>query len=401
MVSLCINPKCRAELPVGANYCPRCGKKQAPSPRHKRVRANGQGTVYKLPNGKWRAEKTLGYKVEPLPPDAPPGAVPKKKRIAVTDSTFTTKTAALAALPSLGKKRPAAGRSQAAKEGTKIKLKALYDQWEPTHDCGRSTLNCYRAGFRIFADLWYTPMEEIDIDDLQDCMDDTELGKKSKANGRTALGLVYKYGIPRGCVPRDLNLAQFLKIRGADSVQRSGFSRDELEKIRLAAEKGDEAAMYVFCHCYLGFRPTALLKLRKADYNEKEKAFVGGIKTEAGIDRTVTVSPKIQPLVDALLQPLSAKQYVFGNKGAQISIKTYRTMFYDLLDRLKISNPIDEQGRHRLTPHSCRHTFATLLKRVSGSDTDKLALIGHTTTEQLRDYQDVDYQDLRAITDQL
>lgn len=53
------------------------------------------------------------------------------------------------------------------------------------------------------------------------------------------------------------------------------------------------------------------------------------------------------------------------------------------------------------TPHSCRHTFATLLKRAQGSDTDKLALIGHTSTSQLRDYQDVTFADLRALTDKI
>jgi hypothetical protein len=42
-----------------------------------------------------------------------------------------------------------------------------------------------------------------------------------------------------------------------------------------------------------------------------------------------------------------------------------------------------------------------LLKRTAGSDKDKLELIGHTSTAQLRDYQDVDLQDLRSITDQL
>ena len=31
----------------------------------------------------------------------------------------------------------------------------------------------------------------------------------------------------------------------------------------------------------------------------------------------------------------------------------------------------------------------------------RLALIGHTSTDQLREYQDVRFEDLRAITDQL
>ena len=71
---------------------------------------------------------------------------------------------------------------------------------------------------------------------------------------------------------------------------------------------------------------------------------------------------------------------------------------YALLERLQIPNRTDEQGRHRVTPHSCRHTFATLMKRAAGSDKDKLALIGHANDAQLRDYQDVAYEDLRRIT---
>ena len=57
--------------------------------------------------------------------------------------------------------------------------------------------------------------------------------------------------------------------------------------------------------------------------------------------------------------------------------------------------------RHFYTPHSCRHTFATLLKNVAAPDADKLRLIGHTSTEMLRHYQDVDVESLRKITDEL
>lgn len=53
--------------------------------------------------------------------------------------------------------------------------------------------------------------------------------------------------------------------------------------------------------------------------------------------------------------------------------------------------------RHRYTPHSCRHTFATLL----APDKDKLRLIGRTSAEMLRHYQDVDVDSLRRITDAL
>ena len=244
-------------------------------------------------------------------------------------------------------------------------------------------------------------MDEIDIDDLQECMDDSYGGRRTLENARAALGLVYKYGIPRDAVPKDRNLAQFLKINEPGSKStKVGFNDEELEKIRRAALGGDRSAARVLCHCYLGFRPTGLLELKAEDYNPDQAAFVGGIKTEAGIGRTVTVSPKIQKYLYDFLRT-AGDGYVFGEGGERLSLEDYRADFYRLLERLGIDNPTDEQGRHRVTPHSCRHTFATLMKRVPGTDTDKLALIGHTSMSQLREYQDVSYGDLRSITDAL
>lgn len=397
----CRNPKCAAELPEGANFCPRCGKKVQQGTRKTKSRGNGLGSVYKLPNGKYVAEKTLGYVADPLPPDAPPGTRPHKRRIKVTRQ-FDRKKDALEALPGLSfaDRRPRAGTATARK-GKRVTLKELYDQWEPTHERSRSTMNCYRSGFRLFEPLWAVPMEDLDVDDLQACLDDSDAGRRTQENARAALGLVYKYGIPRNVVPHDRNLASFLRLSASGAAsQKTGFSEAELEKIRKAAEAGDPEAVRVLCHCYLGFRPTALLQLRVRDYDPQARAFVGGIKTAAGKGRTVPVSPKIQRWVSELAAG-EPDRFVFGEDGAQESLADYRAAFYALLERLGISNPTDEQGRHRVTPHSCRHTFATLMKRVPGADADKLALIGHTSTEQLRDYQDVALDDLRKIIDAL
>ncbi len=396
----CRNPKCAREIPEAAAFCPWCGKQQKVPKQKTKSRGNGLGSVYKLPDGKWCAAKTVGWIVDPLPPDAPPGSVPHKRRQTVK-RRFRTRRDAEVALPFLtaADRRPQKGTATQRK-GTSVTLKELYDQWEPTHQKSQSTMNCYRAGFRLFAPLWNVRMADLGVDDLQDCLDDSDAGRRTQENARAALGLVYKYGIPRDAVPKDRNLAQYLKVTEPGGAKKPGLSAAELELIRKAAAGGDPFASIVLCHCYLGFRPTALLALTVADYSPERRTFTGGIKTEAGKGRTVPVSPKIQKYVDALVASADGGS-VFGILGRFMSLKDYRKRFYSLLKSLRIDNPVDETGRHRLTPHSCRHTFATLLKRASGSDADKLALIGHTSTEQLRDYQDVPVEDLRAIIDQL
>ena len=129
---------------------------------------------------------------------------------------------------------------------------------------------------------------------------------------------------------------------------------------------------------------------------------MGGAKTDAGRDRIVTVSPKIQNTIDLLTARKVSGPVFCDVDGKIMSSAKYRQKFYDALDACGLDNPIIEVNgvnRRTYTPHSCRHTFATLMKDVKAPDEDKLALIGHTSTEMLRHYQDVDLEGLRKITD--
>ena len=158
----------------------------------------------------------------------------------------------------------------------------------------------------------------------------------------------------------------------------------------------------VIAQCYLGFRPAEFVNLTHDSYNDERKLFVGGAKTEAGKNRTVTVAKVIQPIVDRYAARKGIRFFV-SPEGKPLSEGTYRTLFYSVLDALMLENPTETvagKERHIYTPHSCRHVFASLMKRAVGSDKDKLALIGHTSTEMLRYYQDAPVEDLRSITDQ-
>jgi integrase/ribosomal protein L40E len=381
--------KCGTKLEPDSNFCRRCGAKQVRKPL-RRSRGNGEGSITRR-GSTWHAEITLGYELR----ERSDGFL-HKHRITRSKSGFARKQDARDWIDAV--KAESKGRT-ADRHHTGITLQALYEEWLPTHRASASTITCYKSAFKVFADVAQYPMDEQDIDDLQECLDTCGKGRRTRENARAALGLVYKYGIPRNCVPKDRNLAQYLDVGDAAGSRGEGFNDLELEKIKRLAESGNTSAIYVYCHCYLGFRPSALLALDVTDYFSTERAFRGGIKTEAGRDRYVTVSPKIQPYIDRLVGQRKSGAVFGDTSGKPMSLKEYRVMFYSVLDASGIDNPTDDDGRHRLTPHSCRHTFATLMKRVKGADKDKLSLIGHTSTEQLRHYQDVDFGDLRAITD--
>ena len=374
--------KCRASIPDESKFCNACGAKQ--DVLHKpKARGNGTGSVYKLPNGTWIAVRILGWNID----DAG-----MKHKNTVSKSGFRTKKEALEYLPRLT-------REEKQERKNTITFKQLYDIWEPTHKCGKSTMDCYRAAMNHFKSLWCERMSEITVDDLQECMDECPAGKRTMQNMKAVCGLLYKYAIPRHYAT--INMGQYLVVNGEAGLGKEGLPISALDKLAKAVGVVPYAD-YIVAECYLGFRPSELLALDVSDYNRANKTLTGGSKTEAGKNRVVTISPKIQNIIDQLTQNKITGPIFCSEDGSRLNIKGYREKFYEALDTCGIDNPTTEVNgisRKRYTPHSCRHTFSTLMKNVPGADKDKLSLIGHTSTEMLRHYQDVDLEGLRKITD--
>lgn len=378
--------KCGRELPDGAGWCCWCGRKQTVERRTK-ARGNGQGSVYKR-GRKYVAIVTVGYYNDDN----------GVRRRQTRSKTFDKRSDAIAALPALS-------APIVKKQKTDIIFRELYDKWFPTHRAGKSTMDCYKAAMKYFKPVWYMRMADIDIDDLQECLDTCGKGKRTQENMKALCGLIYKFGIPRQAVPENLNLGPFLTVGGSETAHRVSFNDLEIEKIRRQIGSC-QYADYVYCLIYLGFRPSEFHALDISQYNAADQCFVGGSKTEAGTNRVVTISPKIQPYVKSIIGARSSGPVFCNGNGEQWDLKAFTEQaFYPVLDAAEIDNPIVEIGggvkRHKFTPHSCRHTFATLMKRIDAPSKDKQELIGHSSEEMLKYYQDVDLQDLRKITDLL
>lgn len=373
--------KCKAELPEGSKYCNMCGAKVAVE-RKPKSRGNGTGTVYKR-GANWTAVIVTGFELDS------DNKIHRKTR---SKGGFKTKREALEYIPTL--------KLQPERKSKSKTFAQLYEAWLPTHRAGKDTINCYKAAYKYFEPVHYFNIDDIDIDDLQECVDECPKGRRTKENMKALCGLMYKYAIPRHLAT--LDLGHYLIVSG-ESGSKAALPDNALEKLR-AHTDGVFGASYVLCQCYLGYRPSEFVALSASMYNPIEKAFVHGAKTAAGINRTVTVSPKIQPYINTLLTSRTSGAIFTDPDGKAYTTSRYRELFYTVLDACGIDNPIierDGKNFYTYTPHSCRHTFATLMKRVNGADKDKLELIGHTSTEMLRHYQDVNFSDLRKITDAL
>lgn len=369
-------PCCKCGNPLHPDWvaCPYCATSAAPAKTKKRPRrSNGTGGVYKR-GSTWTARVTVGWHLVNGTP----------RPVSRTKSGFKTKTEALKYCQTL-LDQPVAPKKD-------ITFEALYLRWAEKYEerITKSTMDCYRAAFKHFKPIHHREFAELVNDDLQHCMDTCPAGKRTRENMKALISLLYKYAMDNDIAIR--NRAETLYTGNGTKGTRPPFTLAEVEQIRQAIGIVPYAD-YIYCMIYLGYRPTELLQLEKKDYDAERRCLTGGIKTEAGRDRIVTISPKIQHLVDRQMQ--SPGPYLFPRltDHQRMSENYFRTSCFQ--------PAMQELGITDRTPYSCRHTFANLLKAIYGSDTDKAALMGHADASMTKEYQSADYDSLRSLTDRL
>jgi len=378
--------KCHKDLPEGSVYCMYCGAKQviAKKKGRPRTRPNGTGTAIKR-GRTWTAIVTIGEK------QVVRDGMVHKKLVRASKGGFTKKTDALAYCQTLKKE---AGNVPVTQKN-RLTMKQIYDLWLPTHEprVSKSTVDCYKAAWKYFSPLYDTDFCDIDLDDLQECLDECSKGKRTKENMKALAGLLMKYALPRH--QTDMNYAEFMNTGNDEKGTRPAFSREQVEMIRKQIGVTPHAED-VYCMIYTGFRPTEFFNLTHADY--RYNVLYGGSKTEAGKDRAVPVSPKIARYIDASSE--NSSSWLFPkDDGTKMTARYFRdNYFYPVLAAAGIQEIPTAEKPAYYVPYSTRHTFANLLKDVPGSDKDKAGLIGHEDYKTTKKhYQSAEIEALKVI----
>lgn len=367
--------KCKRTIPDESRFCNFCGAKQLRE-RAAKKRGNGQGTVYKDKNGKWIAEYTIGW-------DEEDGVLTRRKR---KKRGFDTKADAIAYLPNLKQDLP--------QQDMNVKFKDLYKKWMEIHSekVSQSTINCYKSAYKYFSTLYYVELAKIRTEHMQKCIDSCPHGKRTKENMKALGTSLWKYAMQLDIVDR--NYAEYLYIHKEEQAEKIAFSKEQLDRMWKSVDTVPNIK-YVLVLCYTGMRLGEMLGAMTKNYDPEEGYFVTGIKTEAGKDRIITISPKIRPFFN----DFAKGEYLFTEE--KMSPKNFRQdIYYPALQALNL-DPIKPDGTHIYTPHCCRHTFATLMKNVDAPPTDKQKLIGHSKFEMTAHYTHTDLNSLRAITNAL
>jgi integrase len=377
--------KCKSEIPDNSVFCNLCGAKQTVTPRKKASRrGNGEGSVYQLKDGKWCASVVVGWVLDEQEILARP-----VRRKAIRK----TKAEALAMIPVLK-----AGAT--SNPDLNLTFQQLYMRWFEQHEqrVSESTMGCYKAAYKHYKDLWGIRFLDLGVDDLQNCVDECPAGRRTKENMKALGTLLYDYASSRKL--NTTNFAQYIYVGNEKKGTRPSFTPEQVELIRKAIGK-IPGADYTYCMIHLGYRPNEMLGLTRDSFHTDNgiEYLVGGFKSEAGTDRSVTISPKIRNIILPLI--MKADPYIFPKAdGSRMTDDYFRTeVFYPLLAAVGIQRMPDKDHPAYYVPYSCRHTFSNLIKAVKGDELDKASLMGHSDPKMTRQYQDSKLYELKAITD--
>lgn len=200
--------------------------------------------------------------------------------------------------------------------------------------------------------------------------DGTEIKGLSKSyisKMKALLTQLYRHAVENNIVDR--NYAELVKLPKMEDGEKRAFSDTEfaiLEKGYSAIPGGDA----VYALCYLGFRVSEFCELTVFSYDSKNKTLTGGMKTEAGKNRVVPIHKKIQPIVERWASRNGEVLYCDENGKAYNKDSFRKKVWKPVMEALGLPD--------ELTPHSARHTCATLLAAGGARPEDIQRILGHS-----------------------
>lgn len=195
------------------------------------------------------------------------------------------------------------------------------------------------------------------------------------------LGKIYKVALANDWAMKDYSeYVSYSHIgQSREGNNRSRFSDVQLAYLfdKLNSDIGtDNYIDYIICMCYLNFRVTEFLSITPNQFyvsDDNIPYFQAGMKTEAGTNRIVPVHPKILSIVRNCLSRNGETVFCDKTNSKPLSYNKFRYHFDKNIKALGLSD--------EFTPHSCRRTFSTRLSASGASETDLIALMGHTSIE--------------------
>lgn len=305
-----------------------CGANQQTAQTRK-YRGNGQGCAIKRGNT-WTAVWT-----EETYMDDETKKMRQKRR---WKGGFKTKTAALTYAANPAEEKAAAPT-----------LRTYWDGWKKSDylDLSKSKQTAFKIAWGKLEPLAGKCMDEITINDLQDCVDSKASTFYPAKDMKALLSHLYKRAVAEGNART--NLAGFIRLPALEEKELQPFAETELHKLWDAYGKEDSFIGFILLMIYSGMMPGELMALKKDMIDWDAHEIRGcGLKTKKRKETPIVFPEMIAPVLQQLAEASDSR---VGNV-----LCMNRDNFYS-----EYHAALRRAGVRDLPPYSCRHTTATAL----------------------------------------
>lgn len=261
-----------------------------------------------------------------------------------------------------------------------IKFCELWAKWQETKDfddVSESTSKSYKYSYdKISDDIKNKIFMNINFDDLQNMFN--ELRKNgvkydSLRKVKQHICQLYEYGI--NCQLVVVNVGKNIDIGKSRRKGEVLILKDELKQVKklLETEENEDTLItlkIIYMLCYNGCRISEFLDLKTKDIDLKNRIFyIKKSKTDAGV-RRVPIHECTLNIYQSLYNENNEYFLINPRNKKKFSYANFRDSFWD---RLRVLLDWNED----LTPHNCRKTCASLLKRFDVDSTYQKLILGH------------------------
>lgn len=169
------------------------------------------------------------------------------------------------------------------------------------------------------------------------------------------------------------------------------FTEEEIEILWNNIDTKQYVDVILF-QCYSGWRPQELGLLKLENINLETGVIVGGMKSDAGTDRTVPIHPRIRHIVDQKYKEAEelGSEYLLNctdsRSGLRLTYDKYQKRFAKIIDELKLNE------QHRA--HDPRMHFITMAKKYKLDEYAIKYIVGHAIqdiTERVYTKREIDW----------
>lgn len=219
-------------------------------------------------------------------------------------------------------------------------------------------------------------MRSMTLDDWQALLDEAEdagLSQSSISNIAILIKALCSFSMERDIIGKDYS--KYLDVPSVGAKRpRNALSDIQVAQLSKMASDGVPWADTALMLCYTGFRISEFLSLTRFSYHQEDHGYLqGGNKTDSGKNRIVPVHPKIMPYLKSWMEK-GGDTIICDEHGKQIPPEVYREHFAVLMEQI---------GAQGVTPHWCRHTFATRLHTAKVDPITVKWLMGHSTQSDI------------------